>query len=344
MILFLYHICNIILYFYKFLILLIIFIIFLSISKFSHSNDDGCFSYDCLEERIINVVLITDKNFFSQEVIKKQIHENFVKINKFYYENFKIKWNILELRNFEQNKNLSNISELYSFHKKDIKQLIKLSNAEVGLVIVGNDISGLGIAGTFSNLAMVSNIDKLSIEDSSIIIAHEFGHLFGAWHTQKINDFMLYRGANSFDVSKESKAILKLMRSYNFNPESIFKKDKILKRISRIYERHHARHEINPVARLLTDKGIEYFEERNYSKAVKILNRSLSYYGRWGKTRNILSKTYFELGQFHDSFLEYTRAVFFGEKPDLIFENKLRNKFIELQKTNPDIINPFFNK
>ena len=55
----------------------------------------------------------------------------------------------------------------------------------------------------------------------------------------------------------------------------------------------------------------------------------------------ILSKTYYELGNFNNAFTELTRAVFFGSHPDLEFENKLRNKFIDIQKLDPSINNPF---
>ena len=41
---------------------------------------------------------------------------------------------------------------------------------------------------------------------------------------------MLYKVANKFDVSKESKAIIKLMRNYNFNPDSILTNEILLKR------------------------------------------------------------------------------------------------------------------
>lgn len=313
-------------------------------NKFTLSNDDGCFSYECFEDRIINVLVLYDSKYYSEEIIEKLIIERFIKVNEFYYSQFKINWNFFEKKSFHYNEGIKNISELYSFHKSEIINLIKQSNAEIILSIIGHDIKGLGIAGTFSNYAMVSNLNKLDMETGSIIIAHEFGHLFGAWHTQKTNDFMLLSGANTFDTSKESKAIIKLMRNYNFLPDSIINNTKLLERVSRIYQRHHARFEIDPVARLLTDSGNEAYTNRDYNKAEKFLKNSLSFYGKWGKTRMILSKTYYELNRYDESFLELTRAVFFGAKPDLLFEEKLRNKFIELQKIDPNIVDPFISK
>ena len=156
-----------------------------------------------------------------------------------------------------------------------------------------------------------------------------------------MNDFMLVSGANKLLTSKESSSILKLMRNYNFIPETIVNNDKVLNRISRLYDRHHARGEINPVARLLTDYGNNFYLNKQYNKALTILKKSIKYYGRWGKTRMILSKTYYELGNFNNAFTELTRAVFFGSHPDLEFENKLRNKFIDIQKLDPSINNPF---
>ncbi len=321
-----------------------LFLIIFLFYKHTLSNDNGCFSYECFEDRTINVLVVYDLKYYSEESIEKLIIERLSKVNEFYYSQFKINWNIFEKVGFYYNEDIENISELYSFHKTEILNLIKKSRADIILSIVAHDIKGLGIAGTFSNYAMVSNLEKLDLDTGSIIIAHEFGHLFGAWHTQKTNDFMLLSGANTFDTSKESKAILKLMRNYNFLPDSIINNVSLLKRISRIYQRHHARFEIDPVARLLTDSGNEAYKNKDYIKAEKILNNSLSYYGKWGKTRMILSKTYYELKKYDESFLELTRAIFFGAKPDLLFEKKLKNKFVELQNIDSNIINPFITK
>ncbi len=323
----------------KHIILYILMSIFYSLEV--KSDDSGCFSYECLDDRIVNVIVIVDSKYYLNNFINNLLEKSFKDINDFYYKYFKIKWNIINIVNFTQNKDISSISELYTFHKEEIRKIVIDSEAEVGLVVAGNEIKGLGIAGTFSNIAMVSNLDKIDINTTSVIIAHEFAHLFGAWHTQKEFDFMLFRGASTLNVSKESKSILKLMRNYNFNANSILKKDNLLKRISRLYLRHHARNEIDPVARLLTDQGLEYYKNNKYSEAAKILEKSLTFYGRWGKTRMVLSKVYFELEQYNLSFTELTRAVFFGEKPDLVFEKKLHSKFIDLKKADPNVINPF---
>ena len=338
----LYFVNNSYLYkIYKVIVITIIFCFLLS--KIIIAEDKGCFSYDCLDDREINVLIVYDSNYFTEKLIKNLLLENFKVINEFYYSLFKINWKISSYQHFSFRKDIANISELHSFYRKELKNILSNNGSEVLLSFVGHDVKGLGIAGTFSNIVMVANFKKLDLTKSSIIIAHEFGHLFGAWHTQKDHDFMLLRGAHSFETSTESRAIIKLMRNYNFRSESIIKSEKLLKRISRIYKRHHARKEINPVSRLLTDEAYELYKNKNYTKASEILKKSISYYGKWGKTRMLLAKTYYELEKYNESFVELTRAVFFGAKPDLIFEKKLNNKFVELQKVDPDIVNPFFS-
>ena len=131
------------------------------------------------------------------------------------------------------------------------------------------------------------------------------------------------------------------MRNYNFDTNLLVNENKILKRISRLYNRHHARGEINPVSRLLTDIGASLYIKKEYNKSIQLLNKSNKFYGRWGKTRMLLSKNYYETGLYNKSFLELTRAVFFGAVPDLKFENKLRQKFIDLKKIDSNINNPF---
>jgi len=323
-----------------YIVLIIVFSIFF-INKILLADKNTCVEKDCYETRIIKVLVLYDDEVFFEKDWKNNLKNRFIEINDFYFSNFKIKWQIIAKKQFNFNKNINNLSNLFTFHKAQILNLNFNMNTEVILSIIGREIKGNGIAGTFSNIVMVTNLDKLLNYKSSVIIAHEFGHLFGAWHTQRMNDFMLVSGANKLLTSKESSSILKLMRNYNFIPETIVNNDKVLNRISRLYDRHHARGEINPVARLLTDYGNNFYLNKQYNEALTILKKSIKYYGRWGKTRMILSKTYYELGNFNNAFTELTRAVFFGSQPDLEFENKLRNKFVDLQKLDPSINNPF---
>jgi len=338
--------------------ILIIISIFLNIN-FSFSNEDLCSlkkpnsninetakielgsDINCIEKRVIDVLIIYDENIILNNVLKNNIENRFQEVNEFYTFNYKIEWKITNYQKFKFNKSIDNLSSLFSLHKDDISQLTNNIKAEVVLALIERDIKGIGIAATFSNVAMVADSSSFNNYINSVVIAHEFAHLFGAWHTQRKKDFMLFSGANNLSASRESNAILKLMRDYNFDPKTIINEDTILNRISRLYKRHHAKGEIDPVARLLTDAGNSLYQEKIYNESIKLLIKSNKYYGRWGKTRMILSKNYYELDMLQDSFTEYTRAIFFGSKPDKKHENKLKKKFIDLQKNDPSIKNPF---
>ena len=335
-------------YNFKYIFLILIFI-FLN-SNLSFSDENLCKDHKklnseteigCYEKRVIGVLLLYDSEIILDKEWIKNINLRFEEINKFYLKNFKIEWRVDSFQKFEFDKNIDNLSSLFSMHKEEISSLTDNLKAEVVLGLIDRDIKGIGIASTFSNVLMVVDSFKLENFNSSVVIAHELGHLFGAWHTQRKNDFMLFSGANKLLGSNESNAILKLMRNYNFKPSTIINDETILKRISRLYNRHHAKGEIDPVARLLTDEGNNLYLNKQYNAAIKILKKSNNYYGRWGKTRMILSKSYYEINLLQDSFTEYTRAVFFGSKPDKNHENKLKKKFIDLQKIDPTISNPF---
>jgi len=310
-----------------------------NITEYKLSNSER--EVDCYKKRIINVLLLYEYETVLDEEWQGNIKNRFEEINKFYSSNFNIEWNVIDSQKFEFDKNIDNLSELFSFHKEEISGITNNIQAEVILCIIDRDIKGLGIAATFSNIAMVADSSKFNSYKNSIVVSHEFGHLFGAWHTQRKNDFMLVSGANQLRTSNESNTILKLMRNYNFDPETIINNDLILNRISRLYSRHHAKREIDPVARLLTDAGKKLYLKKEYKEAIKLLIRSNKYYGKWGETRMILSKNFYELDLLQDSFTEYTRAVFFGSKPDKEYENNLKKKFIDLQKINPTVRNPF---
>jgi len=327
--------------------------------NFTFSNEDSCSSkklyednyekvkteldkeINCIEKRIIDVLIIYDQNIKLDNVLINNIKNRFQEVNEFYLSNYKIEWQIANYQKFNFDKRTNNLSSLFSLHKDDISKLTNNIKAEVVLAIIQRDINGIGIAATFSNVAMVADSLKFSNYLNSVVIAHEFAHLFGAWHTQRKNDFMLFSGANKLSSSNESNTILKLMRNYNFDHKTIINKEAMLNRISRLYKRHHAKGEIDPVARLLTDVGNSLYQNKIYNESINLLIKSNKYYGRWGKTRMILSKNYYELDMLQDSFTEYTRAIFFGAKPDKEHENKLKKKFIDLQKIDPTISNPF---
>jgi len=341
-----------------YLCLFFIISIFLN-TDFVFSNEDNCISKEthsvtnntvnleldsdisCNEQRVIDVLIIHDDNIAVDKVLRDNIESRFIEINEFYSSNFNIVWQIANYQKFNFDKNINNLSGLFSLHKEDISKLTSNIKAEVVLALIERDIRGIGIASTFSNVVMVADSSKFNNYINSVVIAHEFAHLFGAWHTQRKDDFMLFSGANKLSSSKEINAILKLMRNYNFDPKTIINKDIMLNRISRLYKRHHAKGEIDPVARLLTDAGNSLYHKKKYNESVQLLIKSNKYYGRWGKTRMVLSKNYYELNMLQDSFVEYTRAIFFGSKPDKKHENKLKKKFIELQKNDPTISNPF---
>jgi tetratricopeptide (TPR) repeat protein len=98
---------------------------------------------------------------------------------------------------------------------------------------------------------------------------------------------------------------------------------------------------VNPVARLYADQGIIHLNNKNYNEAVKAFENSVKYDDGWGKNRILLAKAYYEVSKYNESFMEYSRSVFFGAKPDKVFKEKLRNKFLELKKNNPQLSNPF---
>ena len=65
---------------------------------------------------------------------------------------------------------------------------------EIIVCIIGKDMPGKGIAGVFSRLVMISDSSHLKDRDSGVIIAHELGHLFGAWHSRRADDLSVSCG------------------------------------------------------------------------------------------------------------------------------------------------------
>ena len=303
--------------------------------------------------RIIKVHLLYDEEFTSEPNWENNIHNRFIEINKFYNDKFDLHWEITKKSKYDFEGDFKNISDVFSKFRDRIISVLNNSDEEIIICIIGKDIPGKGIAGVFSRLVMISDSSHLKDRDSGVIIAHELGHLFGAWHSRKADDLMYQRGARHYKAGVETTSMIKLMSNYNFNVSSLLNNPKLLKRISRLYGRFHARseadptvrryslNEVNPVARLYADQGIIHLKNKNYIKAVEALENSVKYDVGWGKNRILLAKAYYEVSRYNESFLEYSRSVFFGAKPDKVFKEKLRNKFLELKKKNPQLINPF---
>ena len=303
--------------------------------------------------RIIKVHLLYDKEFISNPSWEENINKRFVEINKFYNDKFDLHWEISKKSKYDFEGDFKNISDVFSKYRDRIISVLNNNDEEIIICIIGKDMPGKGIAGVFSRLVMISDSSYLKDRDSGVIIAHELGHLFGAWHSRKADDLMYQRGARHYKAGVETTSMIKLMRNYNFNVSSLLNNPKLLKRISRLYGRFHARseadptvrryslNEVNPVARLYADQGIIHLKNKNYIKAVEALENSVKYDVGWGKNRILLAKAYYEVSRYNESFLEYSRSVFFGSKPDKVFKEKLRNKFIELKKSNPQLTNPF---
>lgn len=307
------------------------------------------------ELRVIKVNLVYDSFLDKNIEWHKNIRERFDEINKFYTERFDIHWELSRKTKFNFERPFNTISDVFSKYKDKITAL-NVNNEGVVICILSEDLPGKGIAGVFSNLVMISDSSYLKSKNSGVIIAHELGHLFGAWHTRRKDDLMYIRGARNYKAGTETNSIIKLMRNYDFKESTLLKNRDLLKRISKLYKRFHARseadptvrryslNEVNPVARLYTDQGISFLKYNQYNQAIEFLEDSTKFDAGWGRTRMYLAKAYFGKNRYQESFTELTRAVFFGANPDKIFEEKLKKKFEELKKIDPEVINPFIEK
>ena len=77
----------------------------------------------CYEKRIIDVLLLYDYEMVLDKEWQDNIKSRFDEINKFYYTNFKIEWRIIDSQQFKFDKNINNLSGLFTLHKEDISKL-----------------------------------------------------------------------------------------------------------------------------------------------------------------------------------------------------------------------------
>lgn len=333
----------------KFLnIIYILLLIFFTYLIFSFYKSNNLFANEILHDdkvseeiRIINITVFYD-NINHKDVLISNLKNRFKEINNFYIKNFNIKWKILDLKYFNFNSDLINLSDIFTLYRDSLEKISLNSNSEVILGIITRPIRGKGIASTFSNFALISSSDILKNSESSLVISHEFAHLFGAWHTRTKGDFMQINNYSKNPiVSNTKKQLMILMKNYNFNSNLVLEDKNLLKKISRLYKNNHMIGEIDPVARLYTDNAYKYYSNKKFTEALINLKKSNEIHKRWHINTLLLAKTYFELGLYDDSFVAYSRAIFYGSRVDIIFENKLNQKFIDLQKNDSTINNPF---
>ena len=272
------------------------------------------------EKRILQVCVIVDEEFISVQNWKEIINKSFNKVNSFYSGNFGLLFHINEFKTLTSNNSILSINEMFV----DMKDRVECTDSEIGVIYIGQVIKGSGISATLSDRLMIVD-NKLSLhEDSSIILAHELAHLFGAWHNKKKNYLMNDSGFAGFNLDPGTKAVIKFMSNRDFNKHGADLSDNTTKKFTTIFQRYKTIDVINPLSRVYIDRAIYLKEKGKISKAIKLLVKSKNLSGRWEKPRMLLAESYFINKDYENAYMEYNLARFFGAKRN----EKLEKYFI----------------
>ena len=110
------------------------------INKVALANEGVCIDNGCHETRVIKVLVLYDDEFFFEKGWENNLYNRFAEINDFYYSNFKIKWEVIAIKQYSFNKKIEKLSTLFSLHKEDILKLE--TDAEVVLSIIVRELPG----------------------------------------------------------------------------------------------------------------------------------------------------------------------------------------------------------
>jgi len=263
-----------------------------------------------LENKTIDVCVLADEEFQSFKNWVRLIHKRFKKVNHFYIQNFGIQFNIKEIKTIQSNNTILSINEMFV----DMKANTLCSHSEIVVIYIGQIVKGSGISSTLSNKLMVVENNLSISQDSSLILAHELAHLFGAWHNKKKGYLMNDSGFAGFDLDPGTKAIIKFMKNRDFKKHGADLSENVIKKINILFERYKTIDEINPIARVYVDRAVYLTKNGKIKNAIQILLKAKKLAGRWSFPRILLAENYFANKEYDKAYTEYNLARFFGAK------------------------------
>lgn len=202
---------------------------------------------------------------------------------------FGIRWTPASVVEWRTDDDAATLPDLRS-HLADT---VPLGSADVALGLTGQDrargaatqYAALGVSDYFGRAAVVGVGWPECWGREPNAVAHEFGHLFGAWHCATRNTIMTAPSADltRFDVS--TLALIPLVRDLDFRAGLDWLDDRKIAAISELWKVRRAPDAQHPVAEALLVRGWQRAKESQTAGALADFEKSLAILASCGVTK-----------------------------------------------------------
>lgn len=283
------------------------------------------------EVREIALTIAADEEFRARGDWQEMLESRIATVSDFYEREFGIRWRIQRIRDWVSDNRGTDMSS----RLRELETDVPPGDADVVLGVSSQPSYVKGVATTLGAYVLVVDSGEYDEERNAVILAHEFAHLFGAWHSNDQNTLMFAAGALTFGVDKGTRDIVEAMRWFDFRQGLDGIDEATAARLTDIYEESAPTGEVHPLARAYIGRGFDAYLERDYDRAVAADKRAVSLSPKWAEARRMLSKALFRAGQHEEAWTEYVAARDLGITPNWAYVREMRRAIIRYSGVDP---------
>ncbi len=167
-----------------------------------------------------------------------------------------------------------------------------------------------GLTPSLGRASMIRAMVDDESYDLHLAVVHEIAHLFGAFHVEQQESVMreTVGGPRTFQFDIENGKLMRLMRDYDFEAGVEAIPSEVADRITQVWKRGAVKHDSNPLAEALFNRGIELINEDDIEAAIDVWKRSAKADTTFAGVRGTMGITYSELGQYDEALRELRAA------------------------------------
>lgn len=246
--------------------------------------------------RTVVLRVAADEEFRRRDHWEKTIRDNIKKVSDLFNDNFRIGFEIKDIVTWDSDDKAKDVitlaQDLYGeVGDEGVDLVVGLS----GQLPPATGEMKAGAALPLGSTALVSIPEKFQESFYPLLIAHEFSHVFGAWHV-KDRGSLMYQRPTMLAFDEQTARVMNLMRQFDFQRGVDGIDDETKKELLNIFEDSGAGSEENPLTSAYTNLGTKLLNRGEYDEAVSMLQEALRLDPDHSKARESLTGTYNNLG------------------------------------------------
>ncbi len=275
--------------------------------------------------RIITLRIAADEEFRAKGIWRRNLNAWITAVNRSFESAFSISWQVADIVNWHSDDQIRDVRAMIA----SLRHTVGTGPAEVLLGLSGQAVGSAGAGMPFRDVAVAVR-HSVSGYDMPVVIAHELGHLFGAWHVADPRSVMFAAGARTLRFDAITHDLIQLMRDFDFGTGVLGIDGPTAFRISRIFARGHMAGAVNPLASAWATEGRDALLRRDTHRALTSFWRAARHAPTWGANRALFSRALFAAGDYRHAKAQWTAAVLQGIHPDPQFAAALETKISSL--------------